>query len=159
MTDDNPPRLCVPQALFLTIFKWLHGQHSHLKPPRLSQITRQFFAPSIIKNFKRYLDRCLQYAILNKPKHIPLSSLQSIIPSPIPNLTITMDFALGPPDVDNCILPKDVLLIPGKSICTTAQWAVVIVDKLLFATWGIPLQILSDCDPKFLSALWKEFWT
>lgn len=49
-------------------------------------------------------------------------------------------------------------MIPGKTTCTAADWAIGLLDRLAELGWGLPRAIISDRDRKFVSALWKEIF-
>ena len=63
----------------------------------------------------------------------------------------TFDSAL----IMTCKHSKRILIVPGHSTYTASQWAEVALRSLLLGGWGVPKEIISDRDSKFLS----EFWT
>lgn len=58
-----------------------------------------------------------------------------------------------------CKSSKKTLLLVGHSTYTAAEWAKVLIRMLHICDWGIPARIISDRDPKFVSAIWKEIFT
>ena len=54
---------------------------------------------------------------------------------------------------------KQMLLILGHETYDTEQWAVALLTTLLKADWGIPCCIISNCDTKFISMLWRTWFT
>ncbi len=57
-----------------------------------------------------------------------------------------------------CKFSKKVLYISGNREYTAANWAKVLLRGLMLCDWGLPKEIISDRDPKFISALWKEIF-
>jgi hypothetical protein len=53
---------------------------------------------------------------------------------------------------------KRIAFIPGKNTWTAEQWGVALLRMLLTNDWGIPKEIISDKDPKFLSAVWMAIF-
>jgi hypothetical protein len=53
---------------------------------------------------------------------------------------------------------KETMLEPGKSTWTAEQWADALLRRLYNANWGLPRQVLTDRDPKFVSAVWRAIW-
>ena len=100
-------------------------------------------------------------------RHKPYGELNPIHSTPVPFNTIAMDFVVGLPEsiyrgkIVNALLnvtdkySKRILIIPGKDTYTAKDWAIALLEALQAADWGIPRQILSDRDPKFLSKLWS----
>jgi hypothetical protein len=102
--------------------------------------------------------------------------LQPIVTPPQPFHTVTMDFVTdlpgepsegtfwslpGQPTLDTlctmtCKFSKKKLLIAGHKRMSATEWATLVLRALTMADWGIPAVIISDRDPKFTSALWKE---
>lgn len=50
---------------------------------------------------------------------------------------------------------KSVKLVPGKETWSAKEWAVALWDNVV-RHWGLPRAIISDRDPKFTSAFWRE---
>lgn len=71
-----------------------------------------------------------------------------------------MDFIIGLPLNDDynalmsmtCKFAKAVQLVPGMKTWTAEQWADTCIARLLTVNWGFPKVVISDRDPKFLSA-------
>lgn len=49
---------------------------------------------------------------------------------------------------------KKISLPSGKTTYLAAEWMQVLIDQLDLINWGIPIAIISDRNPKFLSELW-----
>jgi len=77
---------------------------------------------------------------------------------------VTIDFVLGlpltaEPDNYDTVLSvtdkfsKRITLLPGRSTYSAEDWAKTFLNGLV--DWEVPKAIISDRDPKFLSAFWK----
>ena len=94
-------------------------------------------------------------------------SLQPIASPPMPFHTLAIDFVLALPKSTKgydclmsitCKFLRRVLLIPGKSTFTAADWACRLLRRLRKIDWGLPKVIISDRDRKFLSELWSTLF-
>ena len=54
---------------------------------------------------------------------------------------------------------RKVTLIPGKSTFNAEEWAHRFFRRLQKIDWGLPKQIISDRDRKFLSEFWKALFS
>mgnify|MGYP001379855029 FL=1 len=57
-----------------------------------------------------------------------------------------------------CKASKAVILAKGGISWTAAPWGAAYIQALLTANWSVPLQIISDRDPRSTSDLWQEMW-
>lgn len=57
-----------------------------------------------------------------------------------------------------CKTSKAKLFIAGKSTEDAVAWAKKLISTLLTANWGIPRQIISDRDRKFLAQMWRTIF-
>lgn len=79
-----------------------------------------------------------------------------------------MDFVLALPPAtsegyDNLLtvtdkFTKQVLLLPGQSTYSAADWANTLLPGLIGHDWDISRQIISDRDWKFLSSFWRTIF-
>lgn len=53
-----------------------------------------------------------------------------------------------------CKFSKKVTLIKGKDIWTVEEWAHAFLARLDLVDWGLPGELITDCDPKFLGKFW-----
>ena len=157
-------RLCILKGLEGDVCKTAHDASFHIGFQRLyTQISTQYYIRRREKRLRSYLQPCPECQQLRTTRHKPYGSLQ---PPSIPLHTITMDFIVALPKMNNydAILTvtdkfsTKVLIIPGTETLPAASWAHLLLDDLHRCDWGIPSAITSDRDPKFLSTLWRTFF-
>jgi hypothetical protein len=171
-------RLCIPRSCVKRLLEAVHDQNHHfgarkmmdaLDPVHFHQKTW------VVRKYVKFCEACRQNQVDRQP---PPGELQPIRPEPVPFHTITMDFVTALPEIPSagtvwylpghdrldtlctvtCKFSKKVMLLAGHSTYTAADWAKVLLRALLLADWGIPRRIISDRDPKFVSALWREIF-
>lgn len=132
-----------------------------------------FCIPRLKKRLEDYILRCL-VCLLNRTSRERLySELQPIKTISTLYYMIAMDFIMAlliipvvtPWKIDgynffdyiiiqSCKASKKSLLIPGYSIYTAENWAIICVTLWLLLDWGIPRGIISNRDRKFVSSFW-----
>ena len=165
----TPSRLCVSNSCVQTFFEVAHSGGNH---PGFAKcydiISRQWYIRGLTRQLREYLRHCPQCQLYQTPRHLPYGSLQPILTPPVPYHTLTIDFILALPksskgyDVLLSVTDKfsrKITLIPGKSTFTAEDWADRLLRRLRKIDWGLPKQIISDRDRKFLSELWKALFT
>ncbi len=165
---DGRERLCIPSALEKEIFELAHDKQHHSGFHRTyDRITASLFIRHLTKRLKAYILHCPECQLNQTTRHTPYGSLHSISTPSIPFHTITMDFILALPPtkegLDNLLTVTDkftkrVLLLPGKTTYSAVDWANVLLPGLVGHDWGIPRQIISDRDRKFLSSFWRTIF-
>ena len=160
-------RLCIPKTLVGDIFQTVHDEQYHVGYHRIyPRLQGQFYIRKLDKLLRRYLQHCPECQEVQTKRHRPFGALQPIFSPAIPFHTITIDFILGLPEVNDfnsilsvtCKFSKRVILLPGHDTYTASAWGHRLLDELLSADWGLPTVIISDRDPKFLSQVWKTIF-
>jgi hypothetical protein len=164
---DKRRRLVIPRDLEAMLYRLSHDEKAHQGFNRAYvDLRASFFIRNLSRRLRLYLEHCPHCQLNQTKRHPPYGSLRPIQSPPIPFHTIAIDFVLGLPsdnkdEYDTLLtitdkFSKRVTMAPGKETYTSSDWA----DKLLvaLADWGIPRRIISDRDPKFLSALWKHLF-
>ncbi|SLM33892.1 reverse partial [Lasallia pustulata] len=166
---DKRERLVVPKTLEKEVFELSHNSSNHQGFHRAFDrlTTSMYFDRNAAKWFREYIEHCPACQLNQTKRHRPYGELNPIHSTPVPFNTIAMDFVVGLPEstyrgkIVNALLnltdkySKRTLIIPGKDTYTAKDWAIALLEALQAADWGIPRQILSDRDPKFLSKLWS----
>ena len=57
-----------------------------------------------------------------------------------------------------CKFSKRITLIEGVDIWTAKQWAQAFLKRLDLIDWGLPGELITDQDPKFLSKFWTALF-
>jgi hypothetical protein len=163
-TSEQHLRLCVPENSVDDVISLVHSANHFGQNKTLSSIKMRFYFPRTRQRVHDYVNAC---PICQTSKHSTAKTaglLQPIPTVPVPNHTITMDFVTGLPmskDGHNALLTitdkftKCVKLIP----CTdkvTAQETATLYIKHAYTTFGIPIKIISDRDPRFTSTFWRS---
>lgn len=161
-------RLCVPASCVLVFLEVAHSG-SHVGFAKCYEsISRQWYIRGLSRQLREYIRHCPQCQLYQTPRHLPHGSLQPILTPPTPYYILTIDFILALPksrkgyDVIMSVTDKfsrKITLIPGKNTFTAEDWASRLLRRLQKIDWGLPKQIISDRDRKFLSELWKALFT
>ncbi|SLM34970.1 reverse partial [Lasallia pustulata] len=167
---DKRERLVMPKTLEKEVFELSHNssnhQGFHCTFDRL--MTSLYFDQNAAKRFREYIEHCPACQLNQTKRHRPYGELNPIHSTPVPFNTIAMNFVVGLPEstyhgkIVNALLnvtdkySKRIMIILGKDTHTAKDWAIALLEALQAADWGIPQQILSDRDPKFLSELWSD---
>ena len=169
--DVNPTstqKLCVPESLHKEFLEIAHDNNGH---PGLERTLEHLHGITFYRTrriTKKYIDHCPECLKNSTRRHRPYGSLQPILTPPIPFHTITIDFVMAipisSPEGYNILMTvsdkftKRIGFIPGKDTWTAEQWGAALLRMFLTNDWGIPKQIISDRDPKFLSTVWTTIF-
>lgn len=162
--------LCIPQgklgerSLREIALDSTHRVLGHLgEECTASYLCQHYWWPKLGKEIEQFCASCKTCQTLNRNMQKPSGLLPSL---PIPNQPwklIAMDF-VGPfPWLDNynylwVIMDQKsslVHLVPITTNVKTTQLADKFLTKIV-RLHGFPLSIVSDCDPKFTAAFWRE---
>ena len=150
------------------ILKWLHdsavGGHSG-RDATLHRVKSLFFWPKMSLEVMNYVRNC---AICQANKYETVAKPGLLQPLPIPNgvwESISLDFIEGlpPSSGKHCILvvidrlSKNAHFLPLSHPYTAIEVAQAYLDNV-FKLHGLPLNVVSDRDPTFLSDVWKELF-
>uniref|UniRef100_A0A3B3HKF8 Gypsy retrotransposon integrase-like protein 1 n=1 Tax=Oryzias latipes TaxID=8090 RepID=A0A3B3HKF8_ORYLA len=171
--SDHPPvprgTLFVPAHLRSEVITWGHASRlaCHGGVHRtLHLLRKRFFWPSMEKDIREYISACTTCAG-SKTSSSASAGLLHPLPTPSrPWSHLAMDFVTGlPPSAGNTVIltvidrfSKMAHLIPLPQLPTATETA-DIMTKQVFRHHGIPLDIVSDRGPQFISQVWKAFCT
>ena len=158
------------EPLRTRILQQVHDSHVTGHPRRDATyeiLSRRFFWPGAAKDVRRFLRNCTvcgRSSVWRDTKHGLLK------PLPIPQriwAELSMDFITdlppsGEQEATNCLvitdrLTKSVILIPMKS--TTADAVAEVFFVHVYMHHGLPLAIVSDRGPQFVSGFWTQICT
>ncbi|GBG78928.1 hypothetical protein CBR_g28644 [Chara braunii] len=131
----------------------------------LARVSRLYVWPKRKDFVKDYVAECPTCQEVNSANHLPYGLLQ---PLPIPEgywQSISMDF-IGPlrpptPRSHDAILvvvdrfTKRARFVPCRYAINAREVADIVFDRVV-RDHGLPLSIISDCDPRFTSRLWRR---
>ena len=168
--NDGRERICVPNSLEKHIFELAHNRQHHGGFHRsYDRIATSIYMRHLTKNLQSYIEHCPDCQLNQTRRHKPYGSLMPIDRPgiAIPFHTIAMDFIPAlptTPDGFDCLLTvtckfsKRVLLIPGKTTWSAAEWADAFLAAITAHGWGIPCGTISDRDSKFMSSFWRALF-
>ena len=160
-------RLCITPAMAPEILQIAYGE-GHLSFSCCYEIVTHCWyiwgLTRLLREFIRHCPQCLQ---LQTRRHPPYGSLQSIKSPPMRFFTLTLDFILVLPLTKQgfnaiilvtCKFSKQVTFIKGADTWSAEQWAQAFFKRLNLIDWGLPKELITDQDPKFLSKFWAELF-
>ena len=165
---DESSRLCIPNNCVQDILQMAHDDCAHAGHHRAyAKLVDLVYIKRLSRQLTTYLRHCPVCQLHQTKRHRPYGELMPISTTPLPYDTITIDFVIGLPTqshgfdammsiTDKCTRKN--ILVPGKSTYTAKEWAELLLDALQRGDWGIPNQIISDRDRKFISELWKAIF-
>lgn len=160
-------RLFVPASVRSQVLQWGHTSKFACHPGvgrTASLLKRHFWWPSMDEDIKEFIAACTICA-RGKTSHRPPAGLLQPLPVPSrPWSHIALDFVSGLP----CSEGNTVVLTIVDRFSKTAHFVALpklptaletanIVVKEVFRLHGIPLDIVSDRGPQFISQVWKSF--
>ena len=132
----------------------------------LATVTRYFTWRGVAKDVKRFVRECHTCQVAKPSLAKPAGLLH---PLPVPNSkfhTIGIDQVVALPEsregFDALLtvtdhLTKFVVLVPCKESDDASTIATRLFDKV-FSVYGLPLEIVSDRDPKYTSRFWRSLF-
>lgn len=165
---EGTARLCIPANCIQDIFQLAHDQNAHAGHHRAyARLVDLVYIRKLSRQLTTYIKHCPKCQLNQTTRHKPYGSLTPISSTSTPYYTISIDFILALPKqnhgfdaqmtvTDKCT--RKHLLISGKSTDSAKQWADKLLDALQRADWGVPCEIISDRDPKFVSDIWEAIF-
>lgn len=131
-------------------------------------VARSWYIRGLTKLLWLFIYYCLQCLILQTRQHPPYGSLQPIKSPPMPFFTLILDFVLVlllTRDGFNIIISviykflKQVTLINIADTWLAEKRTHAFLKRLDLINWGLPEELISDHDPKFLNKFWTALFT
>lgn len=160
-------RLCVSPSVAPDIPAIAYGEDHPGFACCYKIISRSWFVRGLTKLLRSFIRHCPQCLALQTRRHPPYGSLQPIKSPPVPFFTLTLDFVLALPVSKEgfnalmsvtCKFSKRITLIEGVDTWTAEQWAQAFLKRLDLIDWGLPGELITDRDPKFLSKFWTALF-
>lgn len=164
----NVHRLCIPPSVAPGILAVTHGEGHQGFSRCYKIIIRFWYIRSLTKLLRAFIRHCSQCLALQTRRHAPYGSLQPIESSPVPFFMLSLDFVLALPLSKEkyntiisvtCKFSKQVTLIKGADTWSAEQWAHAFLNRLNLIDWGLPGELITDRDPKFLGKFWIALFT
>ncbi|KAL0172527.1 hypothetical protein M9458_032838, partial [Cirrhinus mrigala] len=149
--------LFVPRLVRTSILQWGHSSKLACHPGAartISLIKQRFWWPAMAQDAREFVLAC--------PVCVGFSD-RCLIPSR-PWSHIAMDFVIGlPPSDGNTVVltvverfSKAVHFIPLPKLPSARETAAIVLDHV-FRIHGLPVNVVSDRGPQFISKFWAEF--
>lgn len=131
-------------------------------------ITCFWFMQGLTKLLRAFIYHYSQCLTLQTRRHTPYNSLQPIKSRPIPFFILIHDFVFAFPVSTNkfnmlifvtCKFSKRITLIERMDTWLSKQWAHAFFQCLDLLNWGFPRELITDRNPKLLSAFSTALFT
>ncbi|KAI7790520.1 Pol polyprotein [Triplophysa rosa] len=159
--------LFVPVSLRSEVLQWCHSSrlvgHPGIKGI-LASVSQRFWWPSASNDVRQFVLACPVCAQSKTARHPPAGLLRPLPTPSRPWSHIALDFVTGLPlsSGHTVILTvvdrfsKAAHFIPPPKLPSTREMSQLMVDHV-FRLHGIPVDVVSDRGPQFISRFWKEF--
>uniref|UniRef100_A0A8C1BM78 Gypsy retrotransposon integrase-like protein 1 n=1 Tax=Cyprinus carpio carpio TaxID=630221 RepID=A0A8C1BM78_CYPCA len=160
--------LFVPESVRTSVLQWGHSSSLACHPgaTRTFRLIKQrFWWPSVAQDARRFVSACPICATGKGSNRPPAGLLQPLSVPSRPWSHIAMDFVTGLPlssgrtvvltVVDR--FSKAVHFIPLPKLPSARETATIVLDHV-FRIHGLPVNVVSDRGPQFVSRFWTEFW-
>ena len=156
-------RLCIPPFVAPELLSIAHSEGHPGFSCCHEIISRSWFIQGLTKLLRSFICHCPQCFSLQTRRHAPYGLLQPIQSPPMPFFTLILDFVLALPvskEGYNALMSvtykfsKRVTLIKGKDTFTAKDLVHAFLARLDLVDWGLPRELITDRDPKFLSKFW-----
>ena len=159
--------LCIPTSVASEIITIAHGK-GHSGFAQCHEIVScSWYIRNLIKLLRAFIHHCSQCLQLQIRKHPPYGFLQLINSLPILFHTFTLDFVLAlslSAAGFNLLMSitykflKWVTLVESKNIWSARNWAYALLRRLNMIDWGLPSELITNKNPKFVSNFCKALF-
>lgn len=162
-----PNRLFVPEGCRSDVIRWGHCSNVACHPgvSRTSFLVKQrFWWPLMARDIHSFVLACSVCATGKTSNRPPDGLLQPLSVPSRPWSHIALDFVTGlPPSQGKTVVltvvdrfSKAAHFIPLPKLPSAKETAVAVVDHV-FRLHGLPMDVVSDRGPQFVSKFWQEF--
>ncbi len=162
-----PGRLFVPEYLRSEVIRWGHCSKVACHPGvnRTSFLVKQrFWWPSMARDIRLFVLAYSVCAVSKSSNRPPAGLLQPLSVPSRPWSHISLDFVSGlPPSQGNTVVltvvdrfSKATHFIPLPKLPSARETASAVIDHV-FRIHGLPMDVVSDRGPQFVSKFWREF--
>ncbi|KAL0199059.1 hypothetical protein M9458_007599, partial [Cirrhinus mrigala] len=162
-----PSRLFVPENLRSDVIQWAHCSNVACHPGinRTKFLVKQrFWWSSLARDTRDFVLACSVCARAKTSNRPPEGLLQPLSVPSRPWSHIALDFVSGlPPSQGNTVVltvvdrfSKAAHFIPLPKLPSAKETAATVVDHV-FRIHGLPMDVVSDRGPQFISRFWRDF--
>ncbi len=159
--------LFVPESVRTSVLQWGHSSSLACHPGATRThrlIKQQFWWPSMVRDARRFVSACPICAAGKGSNRPPAGLLQPLSVPLRPWSHIAMDFVTGLPLSDGKTVVLTVVdrfskathFIPLPKLPSARETATIVLDHV-FRIHGLPVDVVSDRGPQFVSKFWTEF--
>ncbi|KAI2655704.1 Transposon Tf2-11 polyprotein [Labeo rohita] len=159
--------LFVPESVQTSVLQWGHSSSLACHPgaTRTHRLIKQrFWWPSMARDARRFVSACPICAAGKGSNRPPAGLLQPLSVPSRPWSHIAMDFVTGlPPSNGKTVVltvvdrfSKATHFIPLPKLPSARETATIVLDHV-FCIHGLPVDVVSDRGPQFVSRFWTEF--
>ncbi len=159
--------LIVPESVRTSVLQWGHssGLACHPGATRTCMLIKQrFWWPSVARDARLFVLACPVCAAGKGSNRPPAGLLQPLSVPSRPWSHIAMDFVTGLPPSGGMTVVLTVVdrfskaahFIPLPKLPSARETATVVLDHV-FRIHGLPVNVVSDRGPQFVSKFWTEF--
>ena len=165
---DGRLALCLPDKLIPTILRSAHDSAGHWGFEKTWSIVKcRFYRPGLSNDVREYVRRCPDCQRVKASRQRLLGDMSPHVMAESSFQTVSMDIILGLPPLrrgnttfDACMIivdqfSKAVILRPMVSSADASACGSVFFDALVCRGF-LPSRLITDRDPKFVSAFWAE---
>jgi hypothetical protein len=162
-------RICVPSSLRSLLMLEFHdyplgGHHGAAK--MFGRLHRSYYWPQMKSHIERYTRTCDKCLRNKTPTAKPFGTPGEMPVPRRPFDVVALDFLTGIPKtktgydailVFTCLLSKRVICVPCHKTDSASEVAKLFFQHV-FRNFGLPLQLVSDRDPRFVGKFWKTLF-
>ena len=157
----------MPDVVRSAVLEWAHSSRLACHPgscQTLAIVQRHFWWPTMVPDVSAFGAACTVCAQNKTPQQAPAGLLQPLPVHHRPWSHISLDFVMGlPPSEGNIAIltvvdrfSKATHFIPLLKLPSAKETAQLMVQHV-FRIHGLPVDMVSDRGPQFLSQFWKMF--
>ena len=159
--------LCILTDLIKKVFQLAHNELSYPEYVCTHECLMQgLYIHNLLKHLHNFIRHCSQCQLNQTSWHVLYKLMQSILSSLQSFHTIIIDFILGLSvlNLSECFdnvmsvtdkFSKAITFVSEKTMWEGKEWAIQLLARLDLLEWGLLSIIISDCNVKFVTDLWR----
>ena len=162
---DERRRLCILVACEQKIFRMTHDENQHSDRHRCYQkIVDTFYVLRLSRKLRLYIEHCSSCQLNQTKRHRSYEELISVFSSSRSFHIIVMNFVVELSNIYDALFIvidkffRRVLIMREKTIYDVADWAHLLLKRLLIVDWNISKTIISNKNFKFFFDFWQTIF-